>query len=108
HDPNMTPYKKTYTATGGSIHAKATAITGYMYVHPGARRLKVEPGRGYLTLWPGGTTYPLANPNEGIASLVFIRDTTAGTSFTVSLSSSGQFHAAANYDTHLVIEVTGY
>ena len=57
---------------------------------------------GFATLWPSGSTLPLAS------NLNFIPGTVRPNSFTVGLGGDGQFNLQSNTGGHFIIDITGY
>lgn len=82
------------TCDGATIPANALAIVG--------NATTVNPGGGYLTLYPGGAARPL------VASSNYSPGQIMNAPFTVGLGANGAFMIFATTNTDLVVDVLGY
>ncbi len=89
-----TPQQARLTCDGVTIPAAARAIVG--------NATTVNPGGGYLTLYPADATRPL------VASSNYLPGQIMNGPFTVGLSPAGLFNIFVTTNTDLVIDVLGY
>jgi hypothetical protein len=82
-----------------TIPTNAVAITGNLIpvpVNP------VDPGWGFLTLWPSDATKPIiATTNHGTNEII-------NNVFTVGIGADHNFKIYSHLNTHVVVDVTGY
>jgi len=85
------------TIDGVMIPASAKALVGNATVDNTGG---VPPG--FATLWPSGSSLPLAS------NLNFVPGTVRPNSFTVGLGADGQFNLLSNTGGHFIVDITGY
>jgi CSLREA domain-containing protein len=86
-----------FTSGAVTIPAEAQALVGNATVDN-----TIGVPAGFATLWPSGSTLPLAS------NLNFVPGTTRPNAFTVGLGGDGNFNLLSNTGGNFIIDITGY